>query len=284
MSARKPRLGKGLDALLGSAVTSPGREQLREIPVELLQRGRYQPRTHMDPQALEDLARSIRSQGIVQPIVARELPSGNYEIVAGERRWRAAQMAGLAKVPVVLRNIPDEAAIAVALIENIQREDLNPVEEANALQRLIDEFGMTHQQVAESVGRSRAAVSNMLRLLTLEPAVLKMLDEGRLDMGHGRALLALDGARQVEAAKRVARQGLSVRETEALVRQWLKEGRSKKKKPSPAQDPDIRALQEKLSDRLGARVSVKHEPSGRGRLVIEYHSLDELDGILKHIR
>ncbi len=282
MSARKQRLGKGLDALLGASAAPAGREQLREVPVELLQRGRYQPRTHMDPQALEDLARSIKSQGIVQPIVARELPSGNYEIVAGERRWRAAQMAGLDKVPVVLRDIPDEAAIAVALIENIQREDLNPVEEANALQRLIDEFGMTHQQVAESVGRSRAAVSNMLRLLSLEPPVLKMLDEGRLDMGHGRALLALEGTQQVEVAREVARKGLSVRETEALVRRL--QSKKKKTKRPPALDPDIRELQEQLSDRLGARVLLRHDPSGRGRLVIEYHSLDELDGILKHIR
>lgn len=285
MSAKKPRLGKGLDALLGASMsTSAGeKEQMREMPVDLLQRGRYQPRTHMDQEALESLASSIKVQGIIQPIVVRELPTGNYEIVAGERRWRAAQLAKLDTVPVVVRNIPDEAAIAVSLIENIQREDLNPVEEANALQRLIDEFGMTHQQVADSVGRSRAAVSNILRLLSLNTAVLDMIDHGKIDMGHGRALLALGSTAQLDAANQVVDRDLSVRETEELVRR-LQQPRSKGKKPGQAVDPDVRRLQEELSDRLGAKVTIQHNAAGKGKLVIGFHSSDELEGILDRIR
>jgi ParB family chromosome partitioning protein len=281
---RKPRLGRGLDALLGLGEGPPaGREQLRQIPVELLQRGKYQPRTRMDKAALEELAASIRAQGIVQPIVARALPNGNYEIIAGERRWRAAQMAGLDSVPAVIRRIPDEAAISIALIENIQREDLNPVEEANAIQRLIDEFGMTHQKTADAVGRSRAAVSNLLRLLTLNTDVRKLLEDGKLDMGHARALLALEGERQSQLARQVVAKGLSVRETEELVRRLLARPGTRKSTRRASQ-ADIRALQESLSEKLGARVTIRHGRRGRGKLIIEYHSTDELEGILARIR
>jgi ParB family chromosome partitioning protein len=285
MNTKKPRLGRGLDALLGGALESPaaGKEELRKLPVELLQRGKYQPRTHMHPEALQELANSIKAQGVVQPIVVRELPSGNYEIIAGERRWRAAQLAGLDTIPAVVRNIPDEAAIAVALIENIQRENLNPVEEATALQRLIDEFEMTHQQVAESVGRSRAAVSNLLRLLTLNPDVRQMLDEGKMDMGHARALLGLTGMAQSRAAHQVVERGLSVRETEQLVRRLLAQGESPPKAP-PRLDADIRALQDQLSEKLGARVHIAHGQGGKGKLTIDYNSSDELEGILARIR
>ncbi len=283
-ASRKPRLGRGLDALLGGGAGAPaGREQLRHLPVELLQRGKYQPRTHMNREALEELAASIKAQGVVQPIVVRELRSGQYEIIAGERRWRAAQMAGLETIPAVVRAVPDEAAIAIALIENIQREDLNPVEEANALQRLIDEFGMTHQKTAEAVGRSRAAVTNLLRLLTLETSVRKMLEEGKMDMGHARALLALTAERQGPAARQVVDKGLSVRETEHLVRKLL--ARASTRRPARrATHPDIRNLQESLSEKLGARVHINHGRRGRGKLVIEYHSTDELEGILARIR
>jgi len=286
VSAKKPRLGRGLDALLGSSLataTEGGAETLRQLPVGLLQRGRYQPRTHMNKEALEDLATSIKAQGVVQPIVVRELPTGNYEIIAGERRWRAAQMAGLEYIPVVLRNIPDEAAIAVSLIENIQREDLNPIEEANAFQRLINEFGMTHQQVADSVGKSRAAVTNLLRLLSLDEGVRTMLETRQLDMGHARALLALDSGQQGEVARQVVDKDLSVRETEQLVRKLL-ERPAAKKPAAPAIDPDIRRLQEDLSEKIGAPVSIHHSSSGKGRLVVQYHSTDELEGILSHIR
>ncbi len=285
MSAKKkPRLGRGLDALLESttAVGVDTTEEFRHLPVDMMQRGRYQPRTHMDQDALDDLARSIKAQGVVQPIVVRPLPSGNYEIIAGERRWRAAQIAGLENVPVVLRSIPDEAAIAVALIENIQREDLNPIEEASALQRLIDEFDMTHQQVADSVGRSRAAVSNLLRLLTLNEDVRTMLEQAKMDMGHARALLALTGGDQSEAARRVVKKGLSVRETEQLVRRLLERPKPTKT-AEPAIDPDIRRLQDELSEKIGAKVTISHNKSGKGRLIIEYHSNDELDGILERI-
>ncbi len=284
MMAKKPRLGRGLDALLGIAYDQAGeKEGLRHIPLDLLQRGRYQPRTHMDKGALEELASSIKAQGVVQPIVVRSLPAGNYEIIAGERRWRAAQLAGLEAIPAVVRSIPDQAAIAIALIENIQREDLNPVEEALALQRLIDEFGMTHQKVAEAVGRSRAAVTNLLRLLTLSEDVRRMLDEGRMDMGHARALLALEGPVQSQAARQVIQKNLSVRETENLVRR-LSEKPNPGKAARKAVDPDVRALQQKLSDKLGAKVKILHGHRGKGRLVIDYNDLDELDGILARIR
>jgi len=281
---QQPRLGRGLDALLGSYEPATEKDELRQLPLDLLRRGKYQPRTHMDAQALEELAASIKAQGVVQPIVVRALPSGEYEIVAGERRWRAAQLAGLESVPAVVRKIPDEAAIAIALIENIQRENLNPVEEANALQRLIDEFGMTHQQVAEAVGRSRAAVTNLLRLLTLLPEVREMLEKAQMDMGHARALLALEGGAQSKAAHQVVEKGLSVRETENLVRRLLTKGAAHAAAHGGAVDPDVRALQQQLSDKLGAKVRIQHSRRGKGRLVIEYNTLEELDGILAKIR
>ena len=283
MSIKKPKLGRGLDALLGSALgTTSGKDELKHVPVDLLQRGKYQPRTHMDEAALQELSDSIKAQGVVQPIVVRPIGGGRYEIVAGERRWRAAQMAGLHSVPAVVRNVPDEAAIAIALIENIQRENLNPVEEAAALQRLIDEFGMTHQQTAESVGRSRAAVTNLLRLLTLRTDVREMLERGKMDMGHARALLALSGKAQSEAACQVVDRGLSVRETEQLVRRLLE--RPPAPKTARRKDPDVRALEEKLSGKLGARVQLVQTSGSKGKLVIDYNSTDELDGILAHIK
>jgi ParB family chromosome partitioning protein len=274
--------------LLGGAFT-PAEEPpaaqpvslVRELPLDLIERGRYQPRTDMDPAALEDLAASIRAQGVVQPIVVRPLLGGErYEIIAGERRWRAAQIAGLENIPAVVREVPDQAAVAIALIENIQREDLNPIEEARALNRLIEEFALTHQETADAVGRSRAAVSNLLRLLELAGEVRTLLENGDIEMGHARALLALQGEAQGQAARLVVARGLSVRETERLVRRMLQE-------PAAAKvvtvDPDTRRLQDDLAQRLGARVSIQHSARGKGRLVIQYNSLDELDGILAHI-
>ncbi len=284
MSNKKPRLGRGLDALLESTVKPlAGKETLRNIPLDLLERGKYQPRTHMDKQALADLADSIRAQGVVQPIVARELKTGNYEIIAGERRWRAAQMAGLETIPTIVRRVPDEAVIAIALIENIQREDLNPLEEASALQQLIGEFGMNHQKVADTVGRSRTAVTNLLRLLTLNEDVRKLLLAGKLDMGHARALLALPAGAQGQVARLVVQRDLSVRETEALVRRRLRQPAARKKSRS-SNDADIRSLQDELAERLGAKVRINHKRSGRGQLTIDYNSIDELEGILDHIR
>ncbi|MCC5858865.1 MAG: ParB/RepB/Spo0J family partition protein [Ectothiorhodospiraceae bacterium] len=280
--SKKRGLGKGLDALLGDA-TSPtpdDRSYLRQLPVESLQRGRYQPRRDIDPATLQELADSIRAQGVLQPLVVRGIGEDSYEIVAGERRWRAAQLAGLDRVPVIVRDIPDRVALAVAVIENIQREDLNPLEEALALQQLAEEFAMTHQDVAEAVGRSRAAVSNLLRLLELNPDVKERLRRGELEMGHARALVSLKGGQQSEVAARVAARGMSVRETEALVRRLL-EGRRPERRPRPL-DPDIRRLQDDLSERLGARVSIQQGRRGKGKLVIQYSSLDELDGILAH--
>ncbi|WP_303902389.1 ParB/RepB/Spo0J family partition protein [Thiohalomonas denitrificans] len=293
MATRKRRLGKGLDALLGSGSSaaeatgdSTGEEKhdsdFRHLPVDVIQRGKYQPRLDMHPDTLEELADSIRSQGVVQPIVVRPLAQkGRYEIIAGERRWRAAQIAGLHDIPAVIRDVPDEAAIAMALIENIQREELNAMEEAHALQRLVDEFGMTHQQVAEAVGRSRAAVSNLLRLLGLAPDVKRLVENGVLEMGHARALLALSHDLQGQAARQVVAKGLSVRETEKLVKR-LSEG-TPEKKPEEKADPDIRRLEETLGERIGARVAIQHGSKGKGKLVIQYNTLDELDGILDHI-
>jgi len=294
---RKKRLGRGLDALLSkpvaesAAVSGHDQDSLRNIPLEHLQRGRYQPRVDMRQDTLENLASSIKAQGVVQPIVARILPgepgaARRYEIIAGERRWRAAQMAGLAEMPVVIRDIPDEAAIAMALIENIQRENLNPLEEAKALDRLIREFGLTHQQAADAVGRSRATVSNLLRLLELSDQVKPLLESRQLEMGHARALLAItDKARQLEAARKVVKSGMSVRETEKLVRRLSAE-RSGKKGSSvkPAANADIRRLETDISDKLGARVRIDHSSKGTGKLIVIYNSLDELDGILKHIK
>jgi len=287
MTTKKPRLGRGLDALLGSALESAasqtGKEELKQLPIDLLQRGKYQPRTHMSEEALEELANSIKAQGVVQPIVVRPIGEGRYEIIAGERRWRASQRAGLHSIPAVVRDIPDEAAIAIALIENIQRENLNPVEEAMALQRLIDEFGMTHQQTADSVGRSRAAVTNLLRLLTLNADVREMLEQGKMDMGHARALLALSGPDQSAAARHVVDKGLSVRETEHYVRRLTSRPHTPKS-ARLARDPDIRALEERLSDKLGTRVHLQHTSSGKGKLIIEYTGMDVLDGILARIK
>ena len=295
MSMKKPGLGRGLDALLGAgnASTSPTptaaeqKDALKTLPVDVLQRGRYQPRQDFEPTALQELADSIKAQGVVQPIVVRPLAAqpGRFEIIAGERRWRATQLAGLHEIPVVVRDVPDQAAMAMALIENIQRENLNPVEEATALQRLIDEFALTHSQAAEAVGRSRAAVSNLLRLLSLSEEARRLLEKGELEMGHGRALLALDLSQQSLAARQVVSKGLSVRETEQLVRKMLKP-----KEPGFTSaskntlDPDTRQLQEQLSEKLGARVQFQHTAKGKGKLVINYNNLEELDGILHHIK
>ncbi|MEJ2296963.1 MAG: ParB/RepB/Spo0J family partition protein [Woeseiaceae bacterium] len=294
----KKRLGRGLDALL----SKPGAEQkpaadvspeagdgLREIPVELLQRGQYQPRVDMRQDTLENLADSIRSQGVVQPIVVRPIGGSSgeqrFEIIAGERRWRAAQLAGLANIPAVVREIADEAAIAMALIENIQREDLNPLEESRALDRLIREFDLTHAEAAEAVGRSRASVSNLLRLLDLSDKVKPLLEDRQLEMGHARALLGIsDATQQFDVARQVVKKGLSVRETERLVKRISAGGAKKPAKLPAAKDADIRRLEIEVSEKLGARVNLEHSAKGAGKLVISYNSLDELDGILKHIK
>lgn len=291
MATKKRGLGRGLDALLGGASVSAMQEEaakvdtreLQQLPLELVQRGKYQPRRDMDPQALEELAQSIRNHGVMQPIVVRPVEGGRYEIIAGERRWRASQQAGLERVPALVREVPDEAAIAMALIENIQREDLNPLEESRALQRLIQEFELTHQQAADAVGRSRAAVSNLLRLLELADEVKALLGAGRLEMGHARALLALAGNDQVDGARQVVARGLSVRETERLVKRLLA-GAATPPAPPRRVDPDIRRLEAELGERLGAKVSLAQGRGGTGRLVISYNSLDELDGILEKIR
>ncbi|MHA6479247.1 ParB/RepB/Spo0J family partition protein [Stutzerimonas sp. KH-1] len=290
MATKKRGLGRGLDALLGGASVSAMQEEaakvdtreLQHLPLELIQRGKYQPRRDMDPQALEELAQSIKNHGVMQPIVVRPLSGGRYEIIAGERRWRASQQAGLEKVPALVREVPDEAAIAMALIENIQREDLNPIEEAVALQRLQQEFQLTQQQVADAVGKSRVSVSNLLRLIALPDEIKTLLAHGDLEMGHARALLGLPGDQQVEGARHVVARGLTVRQTEALVRQWLSD--KEKPKPEVKSDPDISRLEQRLAERLGSPVQIKHGQKGRGQLVIRYSSLDELQGVLAHIR
>jgi len=295
MAVKKPGLGRGLDALLGGAKPHEGaggepagaevgaEGALRNLPVDTIQRGKYQPRVDMHPDTLQELADSISAQGVVQPIVVRPIGEpGRFEIIAGERRWRAAQLAGLHEIPAVVRDVPDRAAIAMALIENIQREELNPMEEASALHRLIDEFALTHQQAAEAVGRSRAAVSNLLRLLTLAAEVKGLVEKGELEMGHARAMLALEGDAQVRAARQVVAKGLSVRETEQLVRRLQQPA---KPKPAPAgPDPDVRRLQDELGERLGAKVQFQQGAKGKGKVIIHYNSLDELDGILGHIK
>lgn len=290
MAGKKRSLGRGLDVLLSSSARAPGVEsqgQFRELDLAMLKRGRYQPRLDIRQESLADLADSIRAQGVVQPIVIRPISdSGDgvrFEIIAGERRWRAAQLAGLQKVPVIIRDVPDEAAVAMSLIENIQREDLNPLEESRALDRLTREFEMTHQQAAEAVGRSRAAVSNLLRLLELSDEVKALVERRAIEMGHARALLGLsDPKAQAAAAREVAAKGLSVRETERLVKRLQTPPR---KPPATAQDdPNIRRLESELADKLGARVAVQHTKSGGGKLVVSYNSLEELDGILAHIR
>ena len=297
MTAKKKRLGRGLEALLSkpiadtASVTGADRDTLKNIPLELLQRGKYQPRIDMRQDTLEELASSIKSQGVVQPIIARLLKKTDgetqrYEIVAGERRWRAAQMAGLSDIPTVIRVVPDDAAIAVALIENIQRENLNPLEEAQALDRLIEEFRLTHQEAADAVGRSRVSVSNLLRLLDLSERVKAMLESRQIEMGHARALLAISsGEHQLEAARQVVRKQLSVRETERLVRRLLSDQAGKtSKKAEPSSNADIRRLEVQVSEKLGAKVRIDHSQKGSGKLVINYNSLDELDGLLKHIK
>jgi ParB family chromosome partitioning protein len=276
--AKLKGLGRGLDALLAGENERPA-DALQSLNVDLLQPGRYQPRTHMDEASLAELAESIRQQGVMQPVLVRPLPDGRYEIIAGERRWRAARRAGLADIPAVVREVADESALAMALIENIQRENLNPLEEAAGIQRLIDEFRMTHEVAAQAVGRSRSAVSNLLRLLALPAAVQELIMTGRLDMGHGRALLALPPARQLETADVVAHKQLSVRETERLVARLLKAASAVP--ATHGKDPDIAALEENLSDKLGTSVIVSHNTKrGGGKLIVQYASLDQLDGIL----
>ena len=297
MMHRKPALGRGLADLLGAhptavpAPAAPRGEELTRLPLDVLQRGRYQPRVDMRAETLAELAASIKAQGVVQPIVVRPLEAaGNgqsqrYEIIAGERRWRAAQMAGLSEIPAVIRHIPDEAAIAVALIENIQRENLNPLEEARALSRLISEFGLTHQQVADAIGRSRAGVTNLLRLLELTAEVCELIEKRALEMGHARALLALTQRRQqTEVAMLVAKKGLSVRETEALVRRLQAPPGATADGGTSSRDPNVERLEQELAEKLGARVAIQQGSGGKGKLVVSYNSLDELDGILAHIQ
>ncbi len=286
MSAKKRGLGRGLDALLGSdtsAGTGGADADLRTIPIDLIERGKYQPRVDMKADALQGLADSIKTRGVIQPIVVRAVPGlKRFELIAGERRWRATQLAGLHDIPAIVRDVSDEAALSVALIENIQREDLNPIEEANALYRLTDEFGLTHQQAADGVGRSRAAVSNLLRLLELDEAVKGMLERGELEMGHARALLALAGDKQRNSAQQIVKESLSVRQTERLVKRILDTGGNNK--GSPLKDPDVAQLENDLSEQLGAKVTVRHGLRGGGTLTVNYNSLDELDGILAHIK
>lgn len=302
MSTKRKGLGKGLDALLSAGAGLPtapvptqaspdtatpvdsGDGRFARIPVEFCQRGKYQPRRDMHPEALEELAESIKSQGVMQPIVVRQIGVDKYEIVAGERRWRATQLAGLESIPAIIRDIPDEAAIAMALIENIQREDLNPIEEAVALKRLQDEFELTHQEVAQAVGKSRTTVTNLLRLIALTDEVKTLLEHGDLEMGHARALLTLSPEDQRAIARTVVAKGLSVRQTETLVRQFQEDKKKDGQKASHEPSADIRRLQESLSDTLGAGVEIQHGARGKGKLVISYNSLDELDGILAHIK
>jgi ParB family chromosome partitioning protein len=290
MAAKKRGLGRGLDALLGGtsvdtleqeAVKADTRE-LQHLPLDLIQRGKYQPRRDMDVTALEELSQSIKTHGVMQPIVVRPVGEGRFEIVAGERRWRATQQAGLDRIPALVRELPDEAAIAMALIENIQREDLNPIEEAMALQRLQQEFQLTQQQVAEAVGKSRVTITNLLRLIALPEEVKTLLAHGDLEMGHARALLGLPVEQQTEGARHVVARGLTVRQTEALVRQWL----NTQERPTATTkvDPDISRLEQRLAERLGSPVQIKHGQKGKGQLVIRYNSLDELQGVLAHIR
>nr|WP_156200725.1 ParB/RepB/Spo0J family partition protein [Wenzhouxiangella marina] len=290
MMAKKKALGRNLNALLGKTravaeKTDPEGEAsaLKELPLDVIQPGRYQPRSAMDPKKLEELSESIRAQGLVQPVVVRPLAkAGTYELIAGERRWRATRMAGKETIPAIVREIEDEATLALALIENIQRENLNPLEEAIALKRLIEEFELTHGQAAESVGRSRAAVSNLLRLLELAPEVREMVDQRLLDMGHARALLSLDRIDQVRAARQVINLELSVRQTEALVKR-MKEGKPAKK-PEARKSADLERLEQDLTETLCAPVSIKHSSSGKGQVTIKYTSLDELDGLLERFR
>ena len=289
MARKKPGLGRGLDALLSAAGTSASKafvdasdqSSFRQVPVEQIRRGEFQPRQNIPQEGLEELADSIRAQGLVQPVVLRPV-DGGYELIAGERRWRASQLAGLHEIPAVIKDVPDQAAAAMALIENIQREDLSPLEESQAIKRLIEEFGLTHQQAAESVGRSRAAVTNLLRLLELEKETRTLLADKLLEMGHARALLGLEGESQTAAARYIATKGLSVRETEKYIKKI--KGTKVEKKQSTSRSPDVVSLEHELADQLGAPVSVQYNNRGKGQLIISYNSLDELDGVLEHIR
>lgn len=296
MAGKRKGLGKGLNALLGASVDKAASEAIAEVtshepgldgrlanlPVEFISRGKYQPRRDMVPAALEELAESIKVQGVMQPIVVRPIDEGKYEIIAGERRWRAAQMAGLGNIPAIIRDVPDEAAIAMALIENIQREDLNPIEEAVALKRFQDEFELTHQEVAKAVGKSRTTVTNLLRLIALCDDVKKLLEHGDLEMGHARCLLTLDEYTQRDIARQVVAKGLSVRQTEALVRHQVQLQESKAT-PLAKVDPNIKQLEERLSEQVGVPIAIQHSAKGKGKLVFNYSSLDELDGILNHL-
>jgi ParB family chromosome partitioning protein len=282
--AKMKGLGRGLDALLGGDEPVQARasgDQQAELKVDLLQPGKYQPRTQMSEVALKELADSIKVQGVIQPILVRPVGGGRYEIIAGERRWRAARIAGLSTVPALVREVPDNAALAMALIENIQREDLNPLEEANGIQRLVAEFNITHDKAAEMVGRSRSAVTNLLRLLALAEPVRDLLQQGKLDMGHARALLALAGMQQIETARLIAERGMSVRDTEKLVGRLLRGTSAKKLRKTS--DRDVLRLQEELAQKLGTKVQIKAGNKGRGSLVIQYTSLDQLDAILARL-
>ncbi|MGQ8367294.1 ParB/RepB/Spo0J family partition protein [Glaciecola sp. 1036] len=297
--APKPKgLGRGLDALLATSQRSADKHnaenadanveesELQQLPIEFLQPGKYQPRKDMATEALEELSASIKAQGIIQPIVVRAVGKDKYEIIAGERRWRAAQLARLEKVPCLVKSIPDDAAVAMALIENIQREDLNAMEEAQALERLMVEFNLTHQQVADAVGKSRTTVTNILRLNGLEAEVKTLLEHGDIDMGHARALLAIDGQEQANIAKQIAETGLTVRETEELVRKLLsgEQAPAADKKAKPEVDPDVKRLANSLTDKFGAPVKIAHNNRGKGKVTIEFSSLDQLDGILAHLQ
>ncbi|AXK39213.1 ParB/RepB/Spo0J family partition protein [Crenobacter cavernae] len=280
----KPKLkglGRGLDALFSAADEEIQEDRLQVLAVSAIRPGRYQPRSHMDEVALNELADSIRAQGVIQPVVVREVDLGRYELIAGERRWRASQLAGLAELPAVVRQVPDETALAMALIENIQRQELDPLEEAHGLKRLIDEFGLTHDATAQAVGRSRSAVSNLLRLLALPEPVQHMLHKRELEMGHARALLPLPVLHQVELAKEISDKGLSVREVEERVKRTLEPAAPREAKPV---DPDVARLAEELSEHIGARVQIRHGRRGTGRLSIDYGSLDELDSLLEKLQ
>ena len=292
MAAKKRGLGRGLDALLGgddeAGPREPGQaeDELRKLPIEQIGPGRYQPRKHWDEDALEELASSIRAQGLIQPVVVRAIGRGKYELIAGERRWRAAQKAGLDTLPALVRVVPEQSVLAMALIENIQRQELTALEEAHALKRLIDEFSLTHAKAAEAVGRSRAAVSNLLRLLDMPESIRELLDAGKLDMGHARALLTLEQGLAVPLARQAARLGWSVRELEEATRRALSDKGRKNPKASAAapRDPDIERLENELAEKFATRVQLAHGRGGKGKLVIHYHSLDELDGILGKMR
>jgi ParB family chromosome partitioning protein len=281
MSSNKRGLGRGLDALLGDVSVKEEKHHLQTLPIEYMQRGKYQPRKDINPEKLQELADSIKAQGIIQPIVVRQIAHEKYEIVAGERRWRAAQLAGLTQVPIVIKEIDDRAAMAIALIENIQREDLNPLEEAEALRRLLDEFEMTHQLIADAIGKSRTTVTNLLRLMDLQPEVKKLLLNNQLEMGHARALLSLEGLKQVAIANKVVKEGLTVRATERLVKESQAEPKIQKIKVI---DNDTLRLQNDLTAKLGAKVIIDHKENGSGKLVITYSSLDELDGIIGQLK